>query len=153
MHTQSMIGISMALHFGVLVSQAFGGGLNPGSGGGTTATGCDYQAAGQVFDECFLAPAVCENGPFTSKEVCHASVQHDGCRGISAPRLVLVTPGSGDFLSVRSCASLGQYNVLHCRCSGNLFGWCLGPCVPTAGLAEIRPCPGAIAVLTRCPEQ
>ena len=151
MYIRILFVMALVWHCGVCVSQAAGVGITPGSGGGTVAHGCDYREVGQLFDACYLAPTVCENGPFTSKAVCHASVQHRGCRGRAVPRVVLVTPGHGDALDFRACGEMTHYKVLHCRCSGDLFGWCLGPCVPTAGLAAIVPCPGTIAVLKRCP--
>jgi hypothetical protein len=115
--------------------------------------GCDFQKIGTRYDACWLAPSVCENGPFTEKEICHASVQTNGCRGIASPLVELVTSGSGDALTTKPCGSLGRYHVMKCRCSGNIFGFCLGPCTPTAGIIETRNCPGSIMTLKPCDQK
>lgn len=98
---------------------------------------------------------LCPNGAFTEIGVCAAGMATLGCPGTSQDSAAWTGEYTGLRISGRSCADMGQfYTTMRCRCSGNIFGWCTGPCTPTGGVADaLVPCPGTVMMLVRCEDE
>ncbi|MDP6602499.1 MAG: hypothetical protein QGH76_09425 [Phycisphaerales bacterium] len=125
------------------------------SGGLAPTLECCFARDGLSYNACVMPPTVCPNGAFTEVGACAAVRATQGCPGTSQDR----TTWTGEYTGLRigqlPCAAMGQfYNTMRCRCSGNIFGWCTGPCTPTGGVADaLVPCPGTVMALIRCEDE
>jgi hypothetical protein len=146
------------LMFGICVCMVYAAGhaavAGPevGPGGVWPALGCNFEKSGVGYDACVFPPMLCPNGSFTDVEVCVAGRSTPGCPGTSQDRVRWTGKHTGLRLGQISCYQMGEvYHTMRCRCTGNIFGWCLGPCAPTGGVADAMvPCPGSVMTLIRC---
>lgn len=111
---------------------------------------CHAKRVGQSHRACWVPPTECPNGPFTGFEDCHGTQQSFGCPGETSVIVEHSVERTGLTAWVHSCD--GNYMVMMCRCNGNIFGWCVGPCVPTGGVISRRDCWGGRTQLRRCEE-
>tara|TARA_B100000959_G_C14864253_1_gene575567 strand:+ start:152 stop:616 length:465 start_codon:yes stop_codon:yes gene_type:complete len=125
------------------------------SGGLAPAMACCFSKNGVNYNACVMPPMVCPNGAFTEVGVCAAGRATQGCPGTTQDRAVWTGQYTGLRLAGLSCGDMGQfYTTMRCRCSGNIFGWCTGPCTPTGGVADaVVPCPGTVMMLVRCEDE
>ena len=152
------LGMMRRLMFGVCVCMLYAAGHSAvaapevGPGGVGPAVGCNFARNGVGYDACVMPPMICPNGPFTDVEICAAGRSTPGCLGTLQDRVRWTGKHTGLRLGRISCYEMGEvYHTMRCRCTGNIFGWCAGPCTPTGGVAdELVPCPGSVMRLVRC---
>lgn len=142
--------VASALLAGLAASARGGPAVGPGDLG--TSDGCCFASNGFGYDACVFPPMVCPNGIFTDVETCAAGFSSPGCPGTMQDRVRWTTEETGLRVEQVSCFEMGQfYNTMRCRCTGNIFGWCVGPCTPTGGVGDaVVPCPGTLIRLVRC---
>ncbi|MCH2136668.1 MAG: hypothetical protein MK101_08805 [Phycisphaerales bacterium] len=112
--------------------------------------GCDFQVGSVEWTACIMPPMECPNGLFTSVEECARAASTPGCgaqrttlgwaMGVETNRQEVVHP----------CGSRYSATFARCQCTGNLFGFCMGPCRPVGGIVRLMPCPGSFSTVKVC---
>jgi hypothetical protein len=126
----------------LLVSGALGSAAVPGP--------CTFAVEAMEWSACVMPPIECPNGSFTGVEECAAGESSPGC----PPRRTMQGWATGMDTGKRevahSCGSRYSAVFARCQCSGNLFGFCLGPCRPVGGMVRVMPCPGSFSTVQAC---
>lgn len=111
---------------------------------------CTFHTESVEWSACVLPPIECPNGAFTGVEECGAALSSAGC---PARRTTLGWATGLDTNRtevVHACGSRYSAVFARCMCSGNLFGFCLGPCRPVGGMVRMMPCPGSFSTIKHC---
>lgn len=121
---------------------------------GTVAgdVGCAWASNGYDRLACRMPPKVCPNGFFTGVEACAAATSHAGCPGTRQSAGYWADEPTGRTMILVDCSRVGAtYATMACRCTGNILGWCAGPCEPAGGVVEAGvSCPGTIRRVFDC---
>ncbi len=114
--------------------------------------GCYWASNGYDVLACQMPPQVCPNGLFTGVETCAAARSHAGCPGKRQSSGFWADHPTGQEMVMIDCGRAGAtYSVMACRCTGNIFGWCAGPCEPAGGIAQANvACPGTVRRVYDC---
>ncbi|MDP7029039.1 MAG: hypothetical protein QF733_02325 [Phycisphaerales bacterium] len=129
-------------------------GMPAAANGVPAASGCYWVSSGFDMLACRMPPQVCPNGFFTGVETCAAATSHAGCQGRRQASGYWGDEPTGRSMRLTGCGDVGAtYAVMACRCTGNILGWCAGPCEPAGGVVQAEvACPGSIRRVFSCDE-
>ena len=111
---------------------------------------CTFEPSHVAWEACAMPPQECPNGPFTSAEACSRGLSSPGCparRTVRGNNVGFNTDTTEVFVD---CGIRFHTFVSRCQCSGNLFGFCMGPCRPVGGLQALLTCPGQFSITNTC---